>query len=76
MDRITASFDRRTIREIRRIAGPRGVSAFLQVAAAERLAKLEQLALLDELDRKHGAPSARVRAQVDAEARRIFGRNR
>jgi hypothetical protein len=74
MDRVTASFDRQTLKEIRKVAGRRGVSAFLQTAARERLAKLKQLALLDELDARHGAPSAAVRRQVEAEARKIFGR--
>ena len=74
MERVTASFDAETLRAIRRVAGPRGVSRFLQVAARERLARLRLLGLLDALDRKHGAPSAEVRAEVEAEARRIFRR--
>lgn len=74
MDRVTASFDRETLREIRKIAGRRGVSAFLQTAARERLAKLKQLALLDELDAKYGVPTPNVRREVDAAARRIFRR--
>ena len=74
MERVTATFDEETVSAIRRIAGRRGVSAFLQVAARERLARLQLLGLLDELDQKHGAPSAAVRAEVDSEARRIFRR--
>jgi hypothetical protein len=74
MDRVTASFDRKTIQEIRRVAGRRGVSAFLQVAAKERLVRLRELALLDDLDARYGAPTAAVRREVDAEARRIFRR--
>lgn len=74
MERVTASFDEETLSEIRRVAGPRGVSAFLLQAARERLARLRLLGVIDELDRKHGSPTAEVRAAVDAEARRIFGR--
>jgi len=74
MDRVTATIDRETLREIRRIAGKRGVSSFLQAAAEERLARLKQLALLDELDRRYGAPSSALKKEVDAQARWIFGR--
>ncbi len=74
MERVTATLDRDTIAAIRRVAGPRGVSAFLQVAARERLARLRVLELLDELDEKHGAPSEAVRRAVHADARRVFRR--
>jgi hypothetical protein len=74
MDRVTASFEREMLRKIRRIAGRRGVSAFLQQAARDRLAKLEELALLDELDARYGAPSDEVRHEVDVAARRHFRR--
>jgi hypothetical protein len=73
MERITATFDATTAAAMRRVAGSRGVSAFLQEAARERLARLEVLELLDELDAKHGAPSAAVMAEVDREAERVFG---
>jgi hypothetical protein len=74
MERVTATFDEETISAIRRVAGPRGVSAFLQEAARERLARLRLLEPMDELDKKHGAPSAALRAEVDADARRLFRR--
>jgi hypothetical protein len=74
MERVTATFEKKTLAAIRRVAGRRGVSAFLQKAAQERLARLEMLALLDELDARHGAPSDAVRAEVDTEARRFFKR--
>ena len=76
MERITATFDAETVAAMRRVAGKRGVSAFLQEAARERLARLELLDLLDDLDAKHGAPSAAVIAEVDREAERIFGRRK
>jgi hypothetical protein len=74
MERVTASIDDETLREIREVAGPRGVSAFLQTAARERLTRLRLLGLLDELDAKHGAPSAKVARAVAKDATRIFRR--
>jgi len=74
VERITATIDERTLAQIRRVAGPRGVSSFLATAAKERLARLELLDLLDQLDAKHGAPSPAVRAEVARDARRIFRR--
>jgi len=74
MERVTASIDKQTLSAIRRVAGKRGVSAFLQIAARERLARLRLLSLLDELDAEHGSPSAELQAEVDVDASRIFGR--
>ena len=74
MERVTATIDERTLAQIKRVAGPRGVSKFLAAAAKERLARLELLGLLNELDAKHGKPSAAVRGKVARDARRIFGR--
>ncbi len=71
---MTATIDERTLAQIKRVAGPRGVLKFLAAAAKDRLARLELLGLLDELDAKHGKPSAEVRAEVARDARRIFGR--
>jgi hypothetical protein len=74
MERVTATIDTATLAEIRRVAGPRGVSSFLQLAARERLARLRMLRLADELDAKYGKPSDEVRAEVDADLRRVFRR--
>lgn len=74
MERVTATIDEETMAAIRRVAGPRGVSGFLQTAAKERLGRLAVLKLLDDLDAKHGAPSPAVRADVASKARRLFGR--
>ena len=73
-ERVTATLDRAMLAKIRRIAGPRGVSSFLDTAARERLARLELLGLLDELDERHGKPSKALRAEVAKDARRIFRR--
>lgn len=74
MERVTASIDGETLDAIREIAGPRGVSAFLQTAARERLARLRLLGLLDELDAKHGAPPAKMKKAIAADAARVFRR--
>ena len=74
MERVTVTIDSETASEIRRVAGPRGVSAFLAAAARDRLVRLALLGLLDELDAKHGAPDKAVRAEVARDARRIFRR--
>ena len=42
MERVTATIDERTLAQIKRVAGPRGVSSFLAAAAKERLARLEE----------------------------------
>lgn len=74
MERVTATLDQEILAKIRRVAGPRGVSSFLNQAARERLARLELLGLLGELDAKHGVAHAAVRAEVAREAKRIFRR--
>jgi hypothetical protein len=40
----------------------------------ERLARLELLGLLDELDAKHGKPSVVLSAEIDRDMRRMFRR--
>lgn len=72
MERVTATLDEETLEKIRRVAGPRGVSSFLNVAARERLARLELLGLLDELDAKHGPVPRAIRAEIARDARRLF----
>jgi hypothetical protein len=72
MERVTATLDEATLAQIRKVAGPRGVSQFLNHAARERLARLELRGLLDELDKKHGAAPVEVRAEIARDARRIF----
>ena len=72
MERVTATLDEEILEKIRRVAGPRGVSSFLNVAARERLARLELRGLLDELDAKHGAVPRVVREEVRRDAKRIF----
>ena len=74
VERVTATIADETMAAIRRVSGPRGVSGFLNLAARERLARLELLGLLDDLDARLGAPSRAVRAAIARDARRIFRR--
>jgi hypothetical protein len=74
MRRVTAVLEAETLKQIRRVAGPRGVSRFLSIAASERLARLELLGLLDQLDAKHGPPDRAVKLDIARDARRIFRR--
>ena len=72
MERITATIDEKIMAQVRRRAGRRGVSAFIQQAVREKLQREGLLAVLDELDAEYGAPSAETVAEVDAEARRVL----
>jgi hypothetical protein len=74
MERVTATLHPQTVKKIRRVAGPRGVSRFLDIAARERLARLELIGFLDDLDARHGPPDLALAAEVDRDARRIFRR--
>lgn len=74
MERVTATLEAETLKKIRRVAGPRGVSRFLSIAARERLARLELLGLLDELDVRYGRPDPAVKAQIFRDGKRIFRR--
>jgi hypothetical protein len=72
MERVTATVDEQTLAKIRHVAGPRGISIFLNEAACDRLARLELRGLLAGLDAKHGAAPATVRAEIARNARHIF----
>ena len=74
MERVTATIDEETLSAIREVAGPRGVSAFLQRAAQEKLKRLHLLEMLDELDARYGKPSPRTMNAIAKDARRIFRR--
>ena len=60
MERITATIPRKTLDDIKRVAGPRGVSRFLA-------------AWFDEMDAKYGKPSPKLVRKIDREMRAIFG---
>ena len=70
-ERVTATLDSELVKEVRRLAGPRGVSAFLNEATRSKLRKMKILQLLDEFDEEYGkAPNA---VEIAAEAERLYG---
>jgi hypothetical protein len=73
VERITITIDKRTLAAIKRVAGPRGVSSFLSKLAKERLAHLDAIAYLDELDEKYGKPDPKLVREIDRDMRKIFG---
>jgi hypothetical protein len=70
--KMSATLDEGLLEEVRVKVGPRRVSAFVNSAVQEKLQRLRVLELLDALDAKHGAPSAKERAAAEAALRRIF----
>jgi hypothetical protein len=72
MERVTTTMDKKTLAQVRRRAGRRGVSAFIEQAVREKLQREAVLAMLDALDESYGAPSPKVIAEVDAAARRFL----
>ncbi|MGH8932079.1 MAG: hypothetical protein ACRDZO_16030 [Egibacteraceae bacterium] len=52
--------------------GLRGVLAYLKEAVTGYRYRRRALRLIDELNEKYGAPSPELRAEIDADARRIF----
>jgi hypothetical protein len=73
VERITISIDRETLKRIRHVAGPRGVSKFLVQAANQELDRTDLLSLLDELDDKYGRSTPAERERIYADMRKIFG---
>jgi len=57
-EKVTLTLDAETLAALRRLVGPRSLSAAVEAAVAERVARLQHLAAVDEwlaeLDRAHG----------------------
>ena len=73
MERITVTIPRRTLAQIKRIAGPRGVSNFLAEAAGAKLARQAVMAWLDDMDARHGKASPELVREIDRDMQRLFG---
>lgn len=73
IEKVSASLDTDLMAEVRAMVGPRGVSAFLNQAAREKLQHHRILALLDELDDQHGAPSPQAQAAAAAQIAKVLG---
>lgn len=66
--RISVTLERKVADELRRVAGPCGVSAFVNEAVKQRLQAIRLRRLLDELEQEHGPIPAAVQAEVDKPA--------
>ena len=73
IEKVSASLDTDLMKEVRAMVGPRGVSAFLNQAAREKLQHQRILALLDEMDDEHGPPSPEAQAVAAAKIAKVLG---
>lgn len=71
--RVTVTLEGDALELVKQIAGPRGVSAWVDDAVYRRLQKLSIRSLLDELDEEHGPVPAEILEEVRREAKEIFG---
>jgi hypothetical protein len=66
--KISVTLDPKVTAKLRALAGPRGVSAFVNTAVREQLQAHRLQHLLDELDAQFGPISEAVAREVDAVA--------
>lgn len=71
--RVTISIDAKTLRDIQKVAGKRGVSKFFVAAAKKELGWSELDAILDEWDEKYGKPSPAVVRRINRDMNKFFG---
>lgn len=64
--RISVTLDADVADELRRVAGPRGLSAFVNDAIERRLQAVRLQAMLDEMDRESGPVPEHIQRGVDA----------
>lgn len=70
--RVTVTLESETLELVKQIAGPRGVSAFVDDAVFQRLQQLSIRSLLDEMDEQCGPIPDDVLAEVREEFEAIF----
>lgn len=70
--KLSTTIDSELIEQIRDRVGPRGVSAFVNQALAERLQKARVLDFLAELERDQGSASAAEEKAAAAELSKVF----
>ena len=73
IQKVSASLDAQLMEEVRAAVGPRGVSAFLNQAAREKLQRQRIIALLDALDDEHGMASKQTNAAAAAKIAQVVG---
>jgi hypothetical protein len=69
---VTVTLEGEALELVKQIAGPRGVSAFVDDAVFRRLQQLSIRALLDEMDRECGPVPDEVMEEVRREFEAIF----
>jgi hypothetical protein len=72
VERITITIDKETLKKIRAVAGPRGVSKFISQAAQESIGRHALFAWFDEMEAKY-PPDPKVREEIYADMEKIFG---
>ncbi len=65
-ERISVTIDETVVERVREIAGPRGVSAFVDRALRHELARSELRLLLDELEVELGPADEQMVAEAEA----------
>ena len=63
--KISVALEAETEAELRRIAGARGISAFINDAVKQRLQAMRLRYLLDQMEAESGPISEAVRSEVD-----------
>jgi hypothetical protein len=64
--RITITLEDKVADELKRVAGPRGISAFVNDAVKRRLQAVRLQKMLDEMDEEFGPVPEQVQKEVDA----------
>lgn len=64
--KFTISLDKKVADELRRVAGPRGISEFVNDAVKRRLQAVRLQKMLDEMDEEFGPVPEQVQQEVDA----------
>ena len=71
--RVTVTLEGDALELVKEIAGPRGVSAFVDDAVYRRLQELSIRSLLDDMDRECGPFPEEIMEEVSKEFDRVFG---
>ena len=65
VEKVSLSIDAKALAEARRLAGARGLSAFVSDALERHLQSRRIKELLDEIDEEHGPPPPEIVAEID-----------
>ena len=71
--KVSATIEQTVLDEIKRLVGPRRVSAFLNDAAREKLQRARIMSYLDELDEKYGTPDQKSQRLAERRIAQVLG---